>query len=975
MSENESSQIMVFRPTYEEFKSFPGYIRYMESKGAHKAGVAKIIPPKEWHAVRRYNMKRIGEMEIQTPIMQNVSGQQGLFQLINVQKKTMKVKAFKELSETLKYRPPEGNIEELERKFWKNITFNPPIYGADVPGTIYDKDVKYWNINSLNTILDTLFAECNVQILGVNTAYLYFGMWKTTFPWHTEDMDLYSINYLHHGAPKFWYSIPPEHGKRLETLAKGFFSGSAQDCSQFLRHKMTMISPQILRKFSIPVNKIVQEEGEFMVTFPYGYHAGFNLGFNIAESTNFASERWIEFGKRAKHCQCNRDSVKIDMDVFIKKFQPEEWKKIEINRKKVKAAKTELKRRKNKTLKQESDSSDEDNEESETDTKQRTKRKYTRRKAIEQEIQTESDDTDEEEEEIEDVDTEFEEATDSEEETDEEENEVENENIQSSNKKHNPRGDDKKKKPLLKPLKLNKKKIVKNNAVKSRWSIRQRKVKNNDGEGDDETGGKEIKEETESDEEQINTKKPIRNGAVLPLKNVWRFEYANKNAVLSFNKRLSETETKCSICVYFSQRDAELLHSGTLTADENNKRHTLNELKSGKLLVTELCFALNNSEEASIETAFNLMFGEKEEQDVHLLICAKCHVAVHSGCYGVSMSDVTSKWYCQKCQYLQQFEDKKKVMNNNYENNITGSMERIDVIGDITEDDDDITCCLCLIRGGALKRTTRGRWCHVVCAIALPEVYFEDVKGRNSVNLDALNPARFKLNCIYCSHIKKPHLTVQSACVQCQCGKCAAPFHVTCGFHNGIPLYLGDWPLLIETLCHKHCRKSNKTEKRELASVSEGDVVFAKHKNGRYYQGWVISVSTKLYYKVIFADKSFCFDLPPEDIQGVNATENVLPVGEIVNILWPDAIVYEAEITGHWHDTVSQVRFEDGSMLNVKRADLFIEGEEIPKRVKTKMSYASETANKFFLPDSIRSPSTKRPRVGIRKCQSTHKKL
>jgi len=38
-----------------------------------------------------------------------------------------------------------------------------------------------------------------------------------------------------------------------------------------------------------------------MVTFPYGYHSGFNLGFNIAESTNFASERWIEFGKRAKH--------------------------------------------------------------------------------------------------------------------------------------------------------------------------------------------------------------------------------------------------------------------------------------------------------------------------------------------------------------------------------------------------------------------------------------------------------------------------------------------------------------------------------------------------------------------------------------------------------------------------------------------------------------------------------------------------
>lgn len=101
--------------------------------------------------------------------------------------------------------PPEGaDPEQLERKFWKNITFNPPLYGADVPGSIYDKDVKIWNINSLNTILDTLNTECKVKILGVNTAYLYFGMWRSLFPWHTEDMDLYSINYLHFGASKSW---------------------------------------------------------------------------------------------------------------------------------------------------------------------------------------------------------------------------------------------------------------------------------------------------------------------------------------------------------------------------------------------------------------------------------------------------------------------------------------------------------------------------------------------------------------------------------------------------------------------------------------------------------------------------------------------------------------------------------------------------------------------------------------------------
>lgn len=39
---NQKRKIMVFRPTWEEFKDFSKYVAFMESKDAHKLGIAKV---------------------------------------------------------------------------------------------------------------------------------------------------------------------------------------------------------------------------------------------------------------------------------------------------------------------------------------------------------------------------------------------------------------------------------------------------------------------------------------------------------------------------------------------------------------------------------------------------------------------------------------------------------------------------------------------------------------------------------------------------------------------------------------------------------------------------------------------------------------------------------------------------------------------------------------------------------------------
>ncbi|XP_078252053.1 lysine-specific demethylase 4C-like isoform X2 [Rhinoraja longicauda] len=1041
-------KIMTFQPTMEEFKNFSKYIAYMESQGAHRAGLAKVIPPKDWKPRRNYD--NIDDLIIPAPIQQMVTGQSGLFTQYNIQKKPLTVKEFRNLANNDKYCTPRYlDYEDLERKYWKNLIFVAPIYGADVSGSLYDEDVGEWNISRLNTILDVVAEESGIAIEGVNTPYLYFGMWKTTFAWHTEDMDLYSINYLHFGEPKSWYAVPPDQGKRLERLAQGFFPSSSQGCDAFLRHKMTLISPSILKKYGIPFDKVIQEAGQFMVTFPYGYHAGFNHGFNCAESTNFATIRWVDYGKIAKQCTCRKDMVKISMDIFVEKFQPSRyalWKQgkdvqtidhtkptpestpeMEIWQKQRKITERKsgmhtksvyrfrTRSKKIKSLDDEKIFSDPVAKETTTaepltdginndeNSKGGVKKRESNRVAVmspeEESIKGKQLDQ---------------KGMDEEQSSDNYQTASES-NLAST--KYRNKANEKRKlddcfslipgdkgdavnisseyldnADLDLKVKLESKDLQKSTEVNaiikkgqlcqnsfddaaaeiqqncwkgresSRVSTEEETSEAESGENGLEPGevpsfpehftrsaGKKksakcrrhplckpparspsilVKQELISDEEltdptlneeDINETQPWAK----PLIQLWQSKVHNFQAEKEYNEDVSKMEPYCAICSLFFpyyQPDQPMERRSQINSDSAevspSKQHKT------KPLIPEMCFAY--SEESNELCPTNSFINE--DGTSLLISCAKCSLQVHASCYGVPHHEIHDGWTCSRC-----------------------------IIGAWTAD-----CCLCNLRGGALKQTTDNRWAHVMCAVTIPEARFGNVADRSPVDVTRIPLQRLKLKCVFCRKRAKRTL---GACIQCSYGRCPTSFHVTCAHAAGIVMEPDDWPYVVLITCFRHKTNSSVKNKTLFQDLAIGQTLISKHKNGRYYSCGVTGISSQTFYEVIFDDGSFSDDLYPEDIASKNCLELGPPAeGEVVQVRWTDGLLYGAKFVSSNIVYMYQVEFEDGSQLVVKREDVYLLNEELPKRVKSRLSSASDMRYEAtFSTEKVQTK--KRPRV------------
>ncbi|XP_054279560.1 lysine-specific demethylase 5A [Macrosteles quadrilineatus] len=154
-----------------------------------------------------------------------------------------------------------------------------------------------WNLNNLPVLEGSVLGYINADISGMKVPWMYVGMCFATFCWHNEDHWSYSINYLHWGEPKTWYGVPGYKAEVFETAMRQAAPELFQSQPDLLHQLVTIMNPNVLMESGVPVFRTDQHAGEFVITFPRAYHAGFNQGYNFAEAVNFAPADWIKMGR------------------------------------------------------------------------------------------------------------------------------------------------------------------------------------------------------------------------------------------------------------------------------------------------------------------------------------------------------------------------------------------------------------------------------------------------------------------------------------------------------------------------------------------------------------------------------------------------------------------------------------------------------------------------------------------------------
>jgi histone demethylase JARID1 len=318
----------IFHPTLAEFKRGPiHYIAKIRSQ-AEKYGICKIVPPKSFKPPFAVNpdgfrftprTQRLNELEasIRTKLNYTEFG-------FSLSPRLYTLTEFAQMANEFKrnyFRSNTTNIplSQVEREYWRLVsTLEDSVsveYGADLhcnefgsgfptkstKDMLDDSESEYidhpWNLNNTPVAEGSVFKYINTNISGMIIPWMYVGMCFSTFCWHNEDHWTYSISYLHHGEPKTWYGVPGSQAEAFEKSMKQLAPNLFESQPDLLHQLVTICNPKTLMTDRVPVHRVNQYAGEFVVTFPRAYHTGFNQGLNFAEAVNFAPADWLRLGR------------------------------------------------------------------------------------------------------------------------------------------------------------------------------------------------------------------------------------------------------------------------------------------------------------------------------------------------------------------------------------------------------------------------------------------------------------------------------------------------------------------------------------------------------------------------------------------------------------------------------------------------------------------------------------------------------
>eukprot|EP01043_Picozoa_sp_COSAG02_P025577 COSAG02_NODE_1442_length_12573_cov_2.397485_7_plen_665_part_00 len=332
----------VFSPTADEFASPIDYIRRVVMPAATGIGLAVIRPPdhKEHAAKARTQlMQRLSRPFRYRKQLKN-GNQDG--------KTKMTFKSWQTCDRADQCKHvwpvPADNEEDRDAEFFSIVRMEDddsrPCYASEIACNqgVLDKSLP-WSPCSLPLLPQSPLRVLGWPSSGINAPQLFVARRFSFFAWHTEDLDLFSCNYMHLGAPKTWYAVSAEQRDDFEKAAESIECGrtllkvklkgrgktseepnersppasekvstekvTSKERQKFHRasvayHRLHMTDPAMLAAKGIEITRYIQHPGDLVITLPGAYHGGFSHGVSVAESSNFADEAWLNTGIAAE---------------------------------------------------------------------------------------------------------------------------------------------------------------------------------------------------------------------------------------------------------------------------------------------------------------------------------------------------------------------------------------------------------------------------------------------------------------------------------------------------------------------------------------------------------------------------------------------------------------------------------------------------------------------------------------------------